>query len=92
MVDKVELSGFIDELVSILKKKFEVYDGNIKSMREDIRKLMQAQGDTPVRELKNRISILENKVSAMKARTQMDTSLLKVLESEKESEKRERRS
>ena len=87
MVDKVELSGFLDELISILKKKFEVYDGNIKSMREDIRKLMQAQGDTSVNELKNRIRILENTLNSMRARTQVDTSLLKVLE----SEERERR-
>jgi prefoldin subunit 5 len=82
MVDKVELSGFLDELISILKKKFEVYDGNIKSMREDIRKLTQAQGTTSIRELENRIRILENTVNSMRARTQVDTSLLKVLESE----------
>ncbi len=87
MVEKVELSGFLDEFISILKKKFEVYDGNIKSMREDIRKLMQAQGDTSINELKNRIRILENTINSMKARTQVDTSLLKVLE----SEERERR-
>jgi prefoldin subunit 5 len=87
MADRVELSGFFDELISILKKKFEVYDGNIKSMREDIRKLMQSQGETSIRELENKIRILENTLNSMKARTQVDASLLKVLE----SEERERR-
>jgi prefoldin subunit 5 len=87
MADRVELSGFFNELISILKKKFEVYDGNIKSMREDIRKLMQSQGETSIRELENKIRILENTLNSMKARTQVDASLLKVLE----SEERERR-
>jgi len=87
MAERIELSAFLNELMSILKKKFEVYDGNIKSMREDIRKLMQSQGETSIRELENRIRILENTINSMKARTQVDTSLLKLLE----SEERERR-
>ena len=87
MADRVELSGFFNELISILKKKFEVYDGNIKSMREDIRKLMQSQGETSIRELENKIRILENTLNSMKARTQVDASLLKVLESEERERK-----
>jgi prefoldin subunit 5 len=87
MTDRVELSAFLNELISILKKKFEVYDGNIKSMRQDIKRLTDSQGDTSITELKNRIKILENTVNSMRARTQVDTSILKVLESE-DSERR----
>jgi hypothetical protein len=81
MVDKVELNGFLNELISVLKKKFEVYDGNIKSMREDIRKLSTSKDDSSINELKNKVKILENAINSMKARTQVDTSLLKELES-----------
>jgi prefoldin subunit 5 len=87
MVDKVELNGFLNELISILKKKFEVYDGNIKSMREDIRKLSASKDDSSINELKNKVRILENTINSMRARTQVDTSLLKELESG-ESERR----
>jgi hypothetical protein len=87
MADRVELSAFLNELISILKKKFEVYDGNIKSMRKDIKRLSDSQGDTSISELKNRVKILENTLNSMKARTQVDSSMLKVLESE-ESERR----
>ena len=87
MVDKVELNGFLNELISILKKKFEVYDGNIRSMREDIRKLSSAKDDPSINELKNKVKILENTINSMRARTQVDTSLLKELEGG-ESERR----
>ena len=87
MVDKVELNGFLNELISILKKKFEVYAGNIKSMREDIRKLSSAKDDPSINELKNKVKILENTINSMRARTQVDTSLLKELEGG-ESERR----
>ena len=82
MNDKVELNGFLNELISILKKKFEVYDGNIKSMREDIKTLMTSKDDSSVNELKNKVRILENTINSMRARTQVDTSLLKELEGE----------
>ena len=87
MADRVELNAFLNELISIIKKKFEVYDGNIKSMREDIKRITDSQGDTSITELKNRIRILENTLNSMKARTQVDPSMLKVLEGE-ESERR----
>jgi hypothetical protein len=86
MADRVELNAFLNELISIVKKKFEVYDGNIKSMRQDIKRLTDAQGDTSITELKNRIRILENTLNSMRARTQVDSSILRVLESE-ESER-----
>ena len=82
MAERVELSAFLNELISILKKKFEVYDGNIKSMRQDIKRLSNSRDDASVREMKNRIKILENTLNSMKARTQVDTSMLKVLESD----------
>ena len=90
MTDKVELNGFLNELISVLKKKFEVYDGNIRSMREDIRRLAEARDDPSINEMKNKVKILENMINSMRARTQVDTSLLKELESE-ESERSERR-
>ena len=84
MVDRVELNAFLNELISIVKKKFEVYDGNIKSMRQDIKRLTDSQGDTSMTELKNRIRILENTLNSMRARTQVDSSILRVLESEED--------
>ena len=88
MTDKVELNGFLNELISLLKKRFEVYDGNIRSMREDIKKLMMPrEEDATINDLKNRMKILENTVNSMKARTQVDTALLKELEGG-ESERR----
>lgn len=90
MTDKVELNGFLNELISVLKKKFEVYDGNIRSMREDIRRLAESRDDPSINEMKNKVKILENMINSMRARTQVDTSLLKELESE-ESERSERR-
>lgn len=81
MTDKVELNGFLNEFISILKKKFEVYDGNIKSMREDIRRLSASKDDSSINELKNKMRILENTLNSMRARTQVDSSLLKELES-----------
>jgi hypothetical protein len=87
MADKVELNGFLNELISLLKKKFEVYDGNIKSMREDIKSLASSKDDVAINELKNKMKILENTLNSMRSRTQVDTSLLKELEGG-ESERR----
>ena len=70
------------DVISILKKKFEVYDGNIRSMRKDIQRLSQDKNDNSIREMQNRIKILENTLNSMKARTQVDTTMLKVLESD----------
>ena len=81
MVDKIEINGFLNEFISLLKKKFEVYDGNIKSMRQDIIRLSESRDDATIRELQNKIRILENTINSMKARTQVDSSLLKELES-----------
>ncbi|MBN2202736.1 MAG: hypothetical protein JW700_00920 [Candidatus Aenigmarchaeota archaeon] len=87
MAEKIELNGFLNELISLLKKKFEVYDGNIKSMREDIMNLSSSKDDTKISELKNKVMILENTLNSMKARTQVDTSLLKELETDKHERK-----
>lgn len=87
MAEKIELNGFLNELISVLKKKFEVYDGNIKSMREDIKSLASSKDDADISELKTKIRILENTLNSMRARTQVDTSLLKELESEKNERK-----
>ena len=87
MVEKVELNGFLNELISLLKKKFEVYDGNIKSMREDIKRLSSSKDNSEINELKNKVKILENTLNSMRSRTQVDSSLLKELEGG-ESERR----
>ena len=82
MAEKVELNGFLNDLILILKKKFQVYDSSIKIMKEDIRKLSVSREDPSINDLKNRVRILENSIEAMRARTQVDTSMLKDLESE----------
>ena len=82
MAEKVELNGFLNELILMLKKKFQVYDGNIKSMREDIKRLSAEKDDSKINDINNRLRILENSIEAMKARTQVDSSMLKDLESE----------
>jgi len=56
-------------------------------MREDIKRLMASKDDTSITELKNKMNILENTMNSMKARTQVDTALLKELEGG-ESERR----
>ena len=85
MEERIELNAFLSQLISVVNKKFEVIEEEIIALKKDLDFIRQNQGkdDEPVKILESKIRNLEFSVNSLRTKSQIDKSLLKVLESEK---------
>jgi hypothetical protein len=86
MEEKIELNAFLNQLITTINKKFEVFEEEIRTMKKDlefIRQQTQNKDDEPIKILESKIRNLEFSVNSLRVKSQVDKSLLKVLESEK---------
>lgn len=82
MAEKISLDSFLHEMITLLNKKLEAYEQNMIALREDVNRLKQSQGESRFEELNNRIRNLESLISSLRDKSQIDRSILKILESE----------
>jgi hypothetical protein len=86
MEEKMELNAFLNQLISTIGKRFEVLEEEIRAIKKDldfIRQQSQNKDDEPIKILESKIRNLEFSVNSLRVKSQVDKSLLKVLESEK---------
>jgi len=84
--EKIEINAFLGQLISALNKKFEAITEDIKTVKRDVDTLKQAQarGDEPVKALDAKMKNLEFSVNSLRNKSQIDRSLLRPLEGEKQ--------
>ena len=85
MEEKIELNAFLSQLISTIGKRFEVLEEEVRAIKKDLDFIRQSQtkDDEPMRNLESKIRNLEFSVNSLRSKSQVDKSLLKVLESEK---------
>jgi len=86
MEEKIELNAFLNQLITTINKKFEVLEEEVRTIKKDlefIRQQTQNKDDEPLKILESKIRNLEFSVNSLRVKSQVDKSLLKVLESEK---------
>jgi hypothetical protein len=86
MEEKIELNAFLNQLINTVSKKFEVLEEEVRTLKKDldlVRQQTQNKGDEPLKILDSKIRNLEFSVNSLRVKSQVDKSLLKVLESEK---------
>ena len=85
MEERIELNAFLSQLISVVNKKFEVIEEEIIALKKYLDFIRQNQGkdDEPVKILESKIRNLEFSVNSLRTKSQIDKSLLKVLEREK---------
>jgi len=94
MNGNISLNEFLNELVSVIKKKFDAYDMSIKGMKAEVEKMKTTPnpGSNPnlnqvaVRNLETKVKSLEFSLNSLKnslGNNRVDKAILKPLESEK---------
>ena len=89
MEEKIELNVFLNKLVASFAKKFEGFERDIKGLKSDIEKLKQSQEKNALKEVEEKLRRLEISISSIKNKSQIDKSILKLIESEEEERKSE---
>ena len=89
MEEKIELNIFLNKLVSAVTKKFEGIESDIKTIRSEIEKLRQSNDKNVLREFEDKIRSLEFSLNSLKNKSQIDKSILKLIETEEQERKGE---
>ena len=104
MEDRMELNVFLNKLVAVLVKKFEVMEASIRDMKIQIDSLKQIDGSVKdirmqidvlkqtsnvniIKVLDEKVRNLETAVNSLKGKSQIDTSILKLIETEESQRK-----
>lgn len=86
MEEKVELSIFLNKLVSAVTKKFEKLEKDVQDLRSDIDKFKQSGN---MKEVEDKLKNLEFSLNSLKNKSQIDKSILKLIETEEQERKSE---
>jgi len=89
MEEKIELNAFLNKLVSSFAKKFEKLEKDIKGLRSDIENFKQSKEKDSFKEIEDKLRKLEISVNSIKNKSQIDKSILKLIESEEQERKSE---
>ncbi|NIO44595.1 MAG: hypothetical protein GTN36_03520 [Candidatus Aenigmarchaeota archaeon] len=89
MEEKIELNVFLNKLVSSLAKKYEKIEKDIKELKSDIEKFKKTNDENSFKEIENKLRKLEISVNSIKNKSQIDKSILKLIETEEQERKSE---
>ncbi len=87
MEEKIELSAFLNRLVSDVIKKFEKIESDMSILRTDMERIKQSDDKGAVKALDDRLKNLEFSVNSLKNKSQIDKSILKLIETEEQERK-----
>jgi len=87
MEEKIELNVFLNKLVSAFTKKFEKLENDIKLLKTDIEK--QSKEKIDLKDIENKLRNLEISINSLRNKSQIDKSILKLIESEEQERKSE---
>jgi len=89
MEEKIELNVFLNKLVSAFTKKFEKLEKDIKELKAGIEKFEQSKEKDALKEIEDKLRRLEISVNSIRNKSQIDKSILKLIESEEQERKSE---
>ena len=87
MEEKIELNVFLNKLVSAFTKKFEKLENDIKLLKTDIEK--QSKEKIDLKDIENKLRNLEISINSLRNKSQIDKSILKLIEREEQERKSE---
>jgi len=86
MEEKIELNIFLNKLVSAVTRKFEKFEKDIELLRSDVEKIKQTGN---IKDLEDKLRNLEFSLNSIKNKSQIDKSILKLIETEEQERKGE---
>jgi len=89
MEEKIELNVFLNKLVSSITKKFEKFESDLKNLKTDIEKIKGSVDKDALKDLEDKLRQLEVSVNSLKNKSQIDKSILKLIETEEQERKSE---
>ena len=84
MEDKIELNMFLNKLVSAIVRKFEKIERDIEMLRSEVEKFKQTGS---MKDIEDKLRNLEFSVNSLKSKSQVDKSILKLIETEEQERK-----
>ena len=84
MEEKIELSMFLNKLVSAVVRKFEEIERDIEMLRSDAEKFKQTGN---MKEMEDKMRNLELSLNSLKSKSQVDKSILRLIETEEQERK-----
>ena len=89
MEEKIELNVFLNKLVSAFTKKFENLENDIKGIKRDIENLKKTTEKDALKDIEDKLRSLETSINSLRNKSQIDKSILKLIESEEQERKSE---
>ena len=86
MEEKIELNIFLNKMVSAVNKKFEKLENDLKELKADVERLKQSGS---LKDIEDKIRNLESSLNSVKNKSQIDKSILKLIETEEQERKSE---
>jgi hypothetical protein len=84
MEEKIELNMFLNKLVSAVVRKFEKLERDMEMIKSDVEKFKQTGN---MKEIEEKIRNLEFSVNSLRSKSQVDKSILKLIETEEQERK-----
>jgi TolA-binding protein len=89
MEEKIELNIFLNKLVSAVTKKFEKLESDMEMLKSDLEKFKQTGQKDNLKEFEEKLRNMEFSINSLKNKSQIDKSILKLIETEEQERKSE---
>ena len=89
MEEKIELNIFLSKLVSAVTKKFEKLESDMEILKTDLEKFKQTGQKDNLKEFEEKLRNMEFSINSLKNKSQIDKSILKLIETEEQERKSE---
>jgi hypothetical protein len=89
MEEKIELNIFLNKLVSAVTKKFEKLEADMEILKTDLEKFKQTGQKGDLKEFEEKLRNMEFSINSLKNKSQIDKSILKLIETEEQERKSE---
>lgn len=89
MEEKIELNIFLNKLVSAVTKKFEKLESDMEILKTDLEKFKQTGQKDNLKEFEEKLRNMEFSINSLKNKSQIDKSILKLIETEEQDRKSE---
>jgi hypothetical protein len=82
MDERIELNFFLGKLASALVRKFDAIEAGMRDIRLQIEALKQGSDKNAVKMLDEKVRNLETTINSLRNKSQIDTSILRLIETE----------
>jgi hypothetical protein len=89
MEEKIELNIFLNKLVSAVTKKFEKLESDMEILKTDLEKFKQTGQKDNLKDFEEKLRNMEFSINSLKNKSQIDKSILKLIETEEQDRKSE---